>query len=470
MLLSAASELTLGMGEVLEERVERVLGLHLLKFTEVLKESCLSILPHLLCEYLNDLIEKFDRYHTFYGSCVSEGRYFIGIKHKFWQVGIAAEPKTRLLLYEAIAIVMKKCFHLLGINSESSSFEVSIAKSLLAQSSSKRPMDVNAPVADLESDNKKQKRVVGAGTSVDNVITRLPSPIARDPPRNPRFEPFSILLNITKDSEFTKGKLLGNISVADTFGLLSDQWVQSYEPDCCHVSLFNHEWFDSIDINNYDSLYFGNTSSRHSVAFSSAMEICIKLFVTTENKDALYQLCDHQSDMDFSKFWEKDTDSTCGALMATGLDGHIMMHYILLKDAVDAVLELTCTSLADNLKVYGVIYAYYGGNFDYQCDDEFLKNSYMSLLYQDDPDSVLSGAKIPLRKSVIAVPNKGGSLVIKAKLTDESGNVILSKYCEFPSQTQGSRGDDLDGLGCSFRLQVIWSQGRGCSKGGSYLL
>ena len=38
-------------------------------------------------------------------------------------------------------------------------------------------MDVNAPVADAESDNKKQKRAVG-GAPDDSVITRLLIPVA----------------------------------------------------------------------------------------------------------------------------------------------------------------------------------------------------------------------------------------------------------------------------------------------------
>ncbi|GJX53040.1 arginine--tRNA ligase, chloroplastic/mitochondrial [Tanacetum coccineum] len=129
--LKKASELTLGEGEEWEEGVERVLGLHLLMFTEVLKESCVSILPHILCKYLHDLSEKFERYRKFYESSVCE---------------------------------------------ESSSPEGLIAQSVLELSSAKRPMDVSAHVADAESDNKKQKRAVG-GAPEDSSITRLLIPV-----------------------------------------------------------------------------------------------------------------------------------------------------------------------------------------------------------------------------------------------------------------------------------------------------
>ncbi|PWA72305.1 arginine--tRNA ligase, cytoplasmic [Artemisia annua] len=424
----------------------------------VLKESCASILPHILYEYLYDLYEFFECYHKSYDPSLCE--------RKFWQVGVVVEPTTRILLYEATAVVMEKCFHLLGINSGS------IAQSLLALSSAKRPMDVNAPVADAESDNKKQKRAVG-GAPDDSVITRLLIPVAaRDPPKNPRFEPFSISLNITTDPELKKGKLLGHISVSDNIGLLSDAWVETFEPECGLVTIFNRDWCDSEDIINYGYLYFGNICSRQSIPFSNYMEICMKLYVTNE-KDVVYQLCDHESDISFSKFWGKDIDSTCCAIRVRGEDGYVMMHYILLKDAVDAAIELTCTSLDDNLKVYGRIFAYYGNNFDYQCAPEVLslqQNFYMALLYEEYTSSISSGAIIPLRKSLMAVPNKDGSLVIEFMLEDESGNEILSQCCEIPSQTRGSTLKTLDGLGCSFSVKVVWSQGEGCGKVGSYLL
>nr|GEW86296.1 arginine--tRNA ligase, chloroplastic/mitochondrial [Tanacetum cinerariifolium] len=456
--LKKASELTLGEGEVWEEGVERVLGLHLLMFTEVLKESCVSILPHILCKYLHDLSEKFERYRKFYKSSVCE-------------VGFVVEPTTKLLLYEATAVVMEKCFHLLGINSESSSPEGLIAQSLLALSSAKRPMDVKLHVADAESDNKKQKRAVG-GAPEDSSITRLLIPVARDPPKNPRFEPFSISLNIRADPDFKRGKLLGQISVSDNIGLLSDAWVETFEPECGLVHLFNRDWCDSEDMVNFGCLYFGNISSGQSIPFSSYLEICMKLYVTNE-KDAVFQLCDHESDIRFSEFWKEDIDSTCCAIKVAGEDGHVMMHYILLKDAVDAAIELTCTLLDDNLKVYGRILAYYGNNFDYQCEDIhlcFQRSFYTALLYRDDPSSVSSGAKIPLRKSLMAVPNKDGCLVIQFKLTDESGIEILSKSYEFSSQTKGSIEKNIKGSGCSFCLKVDWSQGEGCDKAGLYLL
>ncbi|GAB2218552.1 hypothetical protein Droror1_Dr00001779 [Drosera rotundifolia] len=77
---------------------ERALGLHLLRFSEVVEEACSSLLPNVLCEYLYNLSEEFSK---FYNNC---------------QVVGSAEEISRILLCEATAIVMKQCFHLLGIN------------------------------------------------------------------------------------------------------------------------------------------------------------------------------------------------------------------------------------------------------------------------------------------------------------------------------------------------------------------
>ncbi|XP_038972153.1 arginine--tRNA ligase, cytoplasmic-like isoform X4 [Phoenix dactylifera] len=82
---------------VLGEPDERILGLHLIKFAEVVEEACTNLLPNILCEYLYNLSEKFT---GFYSRCPVVG---------------SAEETSRLLLCEATAVVMRKCFYLLGI-------------------------------------------------------------------------------------------------------------------------------------------------------------------------------------------------------------------------------------------------------------------------------------------------------------------------------------------------------------------
>ncbi|XP_009774840.1 arginine--tRNA ligase, cytoplasmic-like isoform X2 [Nicotiana sylvestris] len=84
-------------GIVLAHPDERALGLHLLQFAEIVEEACINLLPNLLCEYLYKLSEDFTKFYT---NC---------------QVVGSAEETSRLLLCEATAVVMRKCFYLLGI-------------------------------------------------------------------------------------------------------------------------------------------------------------------------------------------------------------------------------------------------------------------------------------------------------------------------------------------------------------------
>ncbi|MCL7036663.1 hypothetical protein MKW94_008053 [Papaver nudicaule] len=83
-----------------EERalaLQRTLALHLIQFAEVVEEACLKLLPSILCEYLYNLSEHFTK---FYSVCRVVG---------------SPEETSRLLLCEATAVVMRQCFHLLGI-------------------------------------------------------------------------------------------------------------------------------------------------------------------------------------------------------------------------------------------------------------------------------------------------------------------------------------------------------------------
>uniref|UniRef100_A0A0D9Y3I7 arginine--tRNA ligase n=1 Tax=Oryza glumipatula TaxID=40148 RepID=A0A0D9Y3I7_9ORYZ len=76
---------------------ERFLGLHLIQFTEVVEQACADLQPHRLCDYLYSLSETFSKFYT---NC---------------QVVGSPEETSRLLLCEATGIIMRQCFHLLGI-------------------------------------------------------------------------------------------------------------------------------------------------------------------------------------------------------------------------------------------------------------------------------------------------------------------------------------------------------------------
>ncbi|BBN07023.1 arginyl-tRNA synthetase [Marchantia polymorpha subsp. ruderalis] len=76
---------------------ERQLGLHLVRFAEVVEDSVTNFLPNALCEYLYSLAGM---YTEFYTNC---------------KVIESEEETSRLLLCEATVVVMRACFSLLGI-------------------------------------------------------------------------------------------------------------------------------------------------------------------------------------------------------------------------------------------------------------------------------------------------------------------------------------------------------------------
>ncbi|KAI3907255.1 hypothetical protein MKW92_005140 [Papaver armeniacum] len=83
----------------LDEKEERALGLHIIQFAEVVEEACLTLKPNVLCDYLYHLSEHFATFHS---------------AHHCRVIG-SPKQTSRLLLCEATAVVMKKCFDLLGI-------------------------------------------------------------------------------------------------------------------------------------------------------------------------------------------------------------------------------------------------------------------------------------------------------------------------------------------------------------------
>ncbi|GJX27036.1 arginine--tRNA ligase, chloroplastic/mitochondrial [Tanacetum coccineum] len=387
--------------------VERDLGFHLLMFTELVNESYLSFLPNLLCRYLYDLSHKFSH---FYETYVSSG----------------FKETTRLLLCEATAAVMEKGFHLLGITQKPSLQAVSAALALNF-------------VAPLEVLN----------------------PTKKNPHKNPiirtRFEVFTIYLHITRDHEFKGGKVFGSLEVSDYYGLRPDGWGALHNPGPGRVSLFCHDWCDSVEIQNNGRLKIGNPSSRHSVPFSSSMRICILLYATTKKKDEFFEVCNHKSYMNFSPFLDNNSESSCEFLVAGGDDGHIRMHFVLLRDAVDATIKVKF-GMGSNRRVCGEILAYYG-EFDYG-DDNLVKSFYKASLFESYYGSVREGGDVPLMRSVLAVPFNC-SLIIEARLTDfKSKKVILFGRRKFFPHREASDQGDITYNDNTLNVEITWSQGK----------
>jgi arginyl-tRNA synthetase len=76
---------------------ERDLALHLNKFPEMLQEMLQDLLPNRITDYLYELSYK---YNDFYNNCPVIG---------------SEQEDSRLCLCEASAVIMRACFHLVGI-------------------------------------------------------------------------------------------------------------------------------------------------------------------------------------------------------------------------------------------------------------------------------------------------------------------------------------------------------------------
>jgi arginyl-tRNA synthetase len=83
---------------ILSNDKETALALHIARFPEALEEALNDLVPNRLCEYLYELSGVFNQFYT---ECqvIGSGEY----------------EESRLLLCEACAVVMRKCFELLGI-------------------------------------------------------------------------------------------------------------------------------------------------------------------------------------------------------------------------------------------------------------------------------------------------------------------------------------------------------------------
>lgn len=278
----------------------------------------------------------------------------------------------------------------------------------------------------------------------------------RDPFRNSRFEVFSIRPFITTDLKFKAGKMFGFIAISDKYGLIPDGGSHLVEPDFAYVPLFDHEWCDPINMHDGEYICIGNTSSPNSVAFSSSVEIIMEINVTTEKKEC-FELCSSKFKLDLLNIWGKNLDNKCCCIEVKGKDGFTEMYYMLIKDAVDAAVQIRFKT-ETIAKVRGQIYAYYGSDILDHCHAPN-RSCYWALLFRADVPYALEGDKIPLRKSVIAVP-KGAPLKIFAYFYDpDSKKVIMDDICELSSLTIGSNTGDMkgfEGIGFSLSVSVEW--------------
>lgn len=92
-----------------------------LQYSSVVEQACADLQPHRLCDYLYSLSETFSKFYT---NCQVSLSLFsaphltlTAFPPVWWLQQVVGSPEetSRLLLCEATAILMRQCFHLLGI-------------------------------------------------------------------------------------------------------------------------------------------------------------------------------------------------------------------------------------------------------------------------------------------------------------------------------------------------------------------
>lgn len=471
---------------ILKNNEERELGLHLLQFTEVLGEVCKVLMPHILCDYLYDLCKKFDN-------------------SKVCQV-VDGRDSSNILLCNATAVVMRKCFHLLGITPIYKEIlkvppVAEPAKGVSFSGLTKEQLLKVPPVAE------PAKRVFFSDLTEEQLMALF----CKGPCF--RFELCNVLLGHNIDDRVENG---GSYAELRLFGIMQ---AETHISDPSHYGSFN------IFKRNFDDpLVFKNPGSLSprdicycSLSVSTFVKITAKLYGTTykgdgmeslsdyteyyfpnwkmkmemdkseylvglkkflledifptreeskeeEGKESVYidddafEVCDDYAFIDFSESFAKTPNGGSGFCKLKGKDGYLELYYVALKYAVEATLEVHFAATSEETKVVGRVRAYYGKNFCYDCAAA-KKDLYSAMLFEIEQhtDLFVEPGKINLTRSVLAVPAQY-SLIIDANLCDfTSADELLSGVWEFLVPTDGSLSHGvIYGNNCSLNLKVDW--------------
>ncbi|GJV25586.1 hypothetical protein Tco_1378281, partial [Tanacetum coccineum] len=146
--------------------------------------------------------------------------------------------------------------------------------------------------------------------------------------------------------------------------------------------------------------------------------------VLSKNRDRYYKICYVPHVESFSDFWAGQGKAKSGTLQFESKAGLVGLNYILLKEAVDASIELTFSSSSVvSLQVCGQIIMYYGDGL--VKDDGGILGQLKAVLFRTGKYE-LNGNQVPLEmhKSVVAVP-VDGCLMIEAFLMDVKTNKVI---------------------------------------------
>ncbi|GJS23303.1 hypothetical protein Tco_0451935 [Tanacetum coccineum] len=274
---------------------------------------------------------------------------------------------------------------------------------------------------------------------------------------NSRFEIFSMNVSVLH-SQFDEGYVTGRVTFVDKCRLSnSDGWVGLDKKNNCYVSYFDREWYNAVTIYNGSYVPLGNTSSVHSVPFSSSIEVALMIKATSKDRDQSYIIYNGNAGADLTKFWDGDLNTMCGTIKRESKDGRILLDFVAIKDAVDTTMELTFNPVKD-VRLRGSITASYGK--DILGDVNFL-GQYTARIFKADSTTKYRCKKphsLPLHKSAMAVP-VNGCLRMHANLVDaDTERRIVDKEEEL-RESESSNGVSRWTLECDegfFELTVKW--------------
>ncbi|KAI8027926.1 hypothetical protein LOK49_LG02G02112 [Camellia lanceoleosa] len=136
-----------------------------------------------------------------------------------------------------------------------------------------------------------------------------------------------------------------------------------------------------------------------------------------------------------------------------GKYGSVTVNYIVLSDAVEAIVEVTLINGdgENPVDVYRLITAHNGN---------FTNESVLFRKISNEYIDVKPGHPIPLSRSVVAIP-QNSSLIVRANLMDHDSlspnDEIANGTTQFPAQLSGTSQKNISGKYGEIQVKVTWA-------------
>lgn len=142
--------------------------------------------------------------------------------------------------------------------------------------------------------------------------------------------------------------------------------------------------------------------------------------------------------------------------IVTGKSGSVTIYYTPFSNAIQARVEVMLVDGGGQnpVDIQGSLFAQYS-NYSYSTDEE--KKYYRTAVFSKPASKVNVGSKIPLSRTVVAVPT-AGSLIIEANMTSVNNREIAKGTANFQPQMSGPPiAKEITGKNGRIRVTVTWS-------------